>query len=102
MSAEFDAIRARYLGRPGIAERRMFGSVGLSLNGTGFVMLYKGKLIVKLGPEAVDALLAEGLAERFDPGHGRKMKAWAEITETHAARWSDLADRAHAFVAGAG
>jgi TfoX/Sxy family transcriptional regulator of competence genes len=98
MSAEFDAVRALFAGREGIGERKMFGSLGVNLNGTGFVMEYKGKLIAKLGKDRVDRIVAEGWGDRFDTGSGRKMKEWIEVTPDHAGRWQDLAREAFAFV----
>jgi hypothetical protein len=37
-------------------------------------MLLRGALVGKLPVSRVDELLAAGLGERFDPGHGRLMK----------------------------
>lgn len=37
-------------------------------------MLAQGRPVVKLPRNRVDALVAGGAAERFDAGHGRKVK----------------------------
>jgi TfoX/Sxy family transcriptional regulator of competence genes len=101
MSAEFDAVRAVYLGRPDITERRMMGGHGLHVGGKCFVMEYKGAFVAKLPRERVDALVAEGAAVRFDSGSGRQMKEWAAVPAGRSALWAGLADEAFRFV-GAG
>jgi hypothetical protein len=42
-------------------------------------MLSKGRLVVKLPRQRIDALVATGAGERFDPGHGRLMKEWLPL-----------------------
>jgi len=76
---------------------RKFGSNGLKVNGKLFAMVTKGKLVVKLPKERVDALVASRAGENFDPGHGRKMKEWVSITSSKLS-WPDLAREAHDFV----
>jgi TfoX/Sxy family transcriptional regulator of competence genes len=79
---------------------KLFASVGLKVDGKIFAMVVKGRLVVKLPKERVDALVASGAAERFDPGHGRLMREWASFGEGGPA-WLSLAREAHAFVGGA-
>jgi hypothetical protein len=79
---------------------RGFGSGALKVDGKIFAMMSsKGKFVVKLPKERVDALVASGQGERFDPGHGRLMKEWVTILagQTH---WVKLAREAHRFIAG--
>lgn len=76
---------------------RKFGSNGLKVNGKLFAMVTKGRLVVKLPKERVDALVASRAGENFDPGHGRKMKEWISITSSRLS-WVDLAREAHDFV----
>jgi hypothetical protein len=45
----------------------------------------------------VDALIAAGEGQRFDPGHGRLMKEWLTVEPTAAERWVPLAKEALAF-----
>jgi hypothetical protein len=78
---------------------RKFGSNGLKVNGKLFAMSVRGKLVVKLPKERVDSLVASGLGERFDPGHGRLMKEWIEIAGTKPP-WVELVKEAHDFVKG--
>jgi len=76
-----------------------FGSNGLKVNGKLFAMVVKGNLVVKLPKDRVDAIVAAGRGENFDPGHGRKMKEWLTVTSPKLS-WVDLAREAHDFVDG--
>jgi hypothetical protein len=63
-------------------------------------MLVKGKLVVKLPKPRVDALIASGDGERFDPRHdGRLMKEWLSLEPTSEEEWLPLAREAMEFVA---
>ncbi|MGI8552752.1 MAG: hypothetical protein ACR2PL_18485 [Dehalococcoidia bacterium] len=55
--------------------------------------------MVKLPRQRVDALIAAGEGERFDPGHGRLMKEWVAIEPSSAEAWLPLAREAMPFVA---
>ena len=83
-------------GSPG---RTGFGSSALQIRGKIFAMLVKGRLVVKLPRQRVDALVASGDGEPFDPGHGRLMKEWLSLAPTSEAGWLPLATEAMAFVA---
>ena len=63
-------------------------------------MLVKDRLVVKLDRRRVDALVAAGDGERFDPGHRRLMKEWLAVGSEADAVWLALATEAEAFVAG--
>ena len=54
----------------------------------------RGEFVVKLSRERVDALVAQGKGEYFDPGHGRPMREWF-VAKAASARWLDLAREAH-------
>ena len=62
-------------------------------------MLHKGTLGLKLPRERVDALVAAGQGERFDPGHGRLMKEWIVLHPATREAWRSLAVEARDFVA---
>jgi predicted ArsR family transcriptional regulator len=62
-------------------------------------MLSEGRLVLKLPRQKVDELVASGVAERFDPGHGRTMKEWVTIGSGESRRWTSLAEEARQFVA---
>lgn len=63
-------------------------------------MLVQGNLVVKLPKPRVDALIASGDGERFDPRHdGRLMKEWVSVEPTSEEEWLPLAREAMEFVA---
>jgi TfoX/Sxy family transcriptional regulator of competence genes len=99
VSHEFDAVRTAFAGVPDIGEKKMFGAAGISTGGKFFAMEYKGALVVKLPAERDDALIAGGIASRFDPGHGRPMKEWASFAPG-SADWVAMAREAYDFVKG--
>src|SRR5579872_1847549 len=76
-----------------------FGSSGLKIHNKIFAMLVRGKLVVKLPKARVDALIASGEGERFDPRKdGRLMKEWIMVEPTSAVEWLPLAREAMEFV----
>lgn len=77
--------------------RRAFGHGTLRVHGKIFAMFSHGRLVVKLPRARVDALVARGDGEPFDPGHGRRMKEWLSVTN-ETASWLELAREAHDFV----
>jgi hypothetical protein len=94
-------------GMPGVTWRTgdsqakpRFGSAGLKVGGKIFAQLVRGKLVVKLPQHRVEALIAAGDGERFDPRHdGRLMKEWVAVEPTSQAGWLPLAQEALEFVA---
>ncbi len=83
----------------GAQPRRGFGSTELKVRGRIFAMLRQGRFVVKLPRERVDALLATGAGERFDPRRdGRLMKEWLVVGPALDDRWLDLANVALAYV----
>ena len=80
--------------------KKRFGSSGLRINDKIFAMISsKGKFVVKLPQQRVDALIASGEGKRFDPGHGRLMKEWLTVETTSDELWLRLAKEAMRFVA---
>lgn len=78
---------------------KSFGSKELKVHGKIFAMLVRGRLVVKLPRARVEALVAAGTGERFDPRHdGRLMKEWLVIDPVAADDWQSLASEALAFV----
>ncbi|HET8630114.1 MAG TPA: hypothetical protein VFL91_22050 [Thermomicrobiales bacterium] len=101
----YDRIVEALLGEPGVTQgtsgQRGFGASALAVEGKIFAMLASGdRFVVKLPRQRVDALVASGDGERFDPGHGRLMKEWLVVAPTAAADWLPLAREALAFVGG--
>jgi hypothetical protein len=87
---------------PGVtppSEGRTFGSSGLKVYGKIVAMLVRGSLVVKLPRARVDALVAAGEGERFDPRReGRAMKEWLVLAATSTQDWLALAREALEFV----
>ncbi len=95
----FEMLAASFAGEPDVSEGTGFGTIpGLRTGGKIFAMLARGRLVVKLPRERVDALVAAGGAERFDPGHGRRMKEWASLEPDSDQDWTELAAKARQFV----
>jgi len=103
----FATIVEELLGNPGVTppsdgtqSKKGFGSSGLKIHHKIFAMLVRGKLVVKLPRSRLDALIAAGDGERFDPRHdGRFMKEWVTLKLTSTEEWLPLAREAMEFVA---
>ena len=84
----------------GPQSKKRFGSSELKIHHKIFAMLVKGKLVVKLSKPRVDALIASGAGERFDPRHdGRLMREWVSVEPTSEEEWLNLSKEAMEFVA---
>ena len=82
-----------------LGEGKGFGSTGqLKVDGKIFAMLVRGKLVVKLPRERVDALVESGEGERFDAGKGKPMREWLALSTTSKEPWPTLAEQAMTFV----
>jgi len=81
--------------------KRGFGANALKVNKKIFAMLASDdRFVVKLPRARVDALVAGGHGDRFDPRrNGRVMKEWLVVGEGREARWLPLAKEAMEFVA---
>ena len=84
----------------GTQSKKGFGSSGLRIHNKIFAMLVRGKLVVKLPRPRVDAIIASGDGERFNPRHdGRLMKEWVSVEPTSKVEWLPLVREAMVFVA---
>lgn len=105
--ARYAALVAALLGNAAVTsgaddgrKQHRFGASELKVGGKIFAMLSNGRLVVKLPRARVDALVAAGQGERFDPRHdGRLMKEWLVLGPSADADWLPLAQEALAFVA---
>lgn len=77
----------------------MFGSGGLKVGGKVFALLVRERLVLKLPAARVDALVAAGEGDRFDPGHGRLMREWISLEPQSPLDWPALAREAREYVA---
>ena len=98
---QYGALVEEFLGESDVEQSgKGFGSDALKVRGKIFAMLTGGQLVVKLPRQRVDALVAAGDGERFDPRHdGRVMKEWLALAPTSSLEWLSLAQEARAFVA---
>lgn len=98
----YAAIVATLINAPNVTfgspKDKGFGSSTLKIDTRIFAMLMKGKLVVKLPRQRVDALIASGDGQRFDAGRGRAMKEWVTIEPTSEIEWLSLEREAMAFV----
>lgn len=98
----YAALVEEFLGDTDVEQSgKGFGSYALKVRGKIFAMLSsQGRLVVKLPRQRVDALVASGDGERFDPRRdGRVMKEWLALAPTSPLEWLPLAQEARAFVA---
>ena len=87
-------------GEEGAAPRgHGFGSGALKVNGKIFASLSGDRLLLKLPPPRVDALIAEGVGERFTTSLRRPKREWIVVALARSSRWIALSDEARAFVA---
>ncbi len=84
---------------PRVTRVKMFGAPGLKVGGKVFACLFKGKLVVKLSQKRVEAIVASGAGERFDPGMGRRMKEWVALAPGGTGDWLSLMQESRDFVA---
>lgn len=96
--APFDSVIEAMIKARGVTQAKMFGSLGLKFNGKIFAMVVKEKLVVKLPKQRVDAMIAAGNGEYFDPGHGRLMKEWIAVEPASNTSWLGLAKEAKEFI----
>jgi TfoX/Sxy family transcriptional regulator of competence genes len=96
----YAALVEEFLGESDVEQSgKGFGSDALKVRGKIFAMLSHGRLVVKLPRQRVEALVASGDGERFDPRHdGRVMKEWLALAPTSQVEWLSLAREARAFV----
>jgi hypothetical protein len=85
-----------------VVETKMMGMPSLKLGSKLFAGSRDQSLVVKIGRERVDELVAADSASPFDPsGRGRPMKDWAVIAPGDG-DWIALAEEAKRYAASAG
>lgn len=98
----FATLVEKLLNSPGVtppSDGKRFGSSGLKVQDKIFAMLSGGRLVVKLPKARVDALVASGDGERFDPRkNGQLMKEWLVVGPASDVDWLALAREAMEFV----
>ena len=101
MNRDFSRVMAELSSELGVSTGKMFGAEGLKIQQQVFAMEVKGKLVVKLSQARAAALCARGVAEPFDPGHGRPMKQWVAVSKRAHLDWLTLSREALDYVRGA-
>jgi hypothetical protein len=74
-----------------------FGRSACRFRNKIFVMLVRGRLVVKLPAQRVDALIAAGDGVRFDANKGTPMKEWFSLDPGSGLPWLPLAREALDF-----
>jgi hypothetical protein len=102
MPAErYATIVKAFAGKRGVSAEsgRGFGSSALKIDNHIFAMLASGdEFVVKLPRRRVDAMVAAGEGERFDPRrNGKLMKEWLVVPRRLDTRWLLLAQEAFEF-----
>jgi hypothetical protein len=102
-----EALQKRYedlvdglLGTDGVTPPRRgsgFGRGAIRFQNKIFAMLVRGRLVVKLPEDRVDALVSAGEGVRFDANKGRPMKEWFSLDPQSDREWLPLAREALAF-----
>jgi hypothetical protein len=78
-----------------------FGRSAVRFQKKIFVMLVRGRLVLKLPASRVDALIAAGEGVRFDANKGTPMKEWFSLDPKSELAWRSLAQEALDFARGA-
>jgi hypothetical protein len=96
---DFEALM-EILARTKKAEKaQMFGKACMKYRGNGFMAFFEGDLVLKLTGQSREDALKLGGSKLWDPsGQGRSMKEWVQIPHAHAAKWGDLAEKAHEYI----
>jgi len=77
-----------------------FGRSAIRFQKKIFVMLVRGRLVLKLPADRVDALIAAGEGVRFDANKGTPMKEWFSLDPESELPWLPLAEEALGFARG--
>jgi hypothetical protein len=74
-----------------------FGRTALRFQNKIFVMLVRGRLVLKLPAERVDSLITGGDGVRFDANKGTPMREWFSLDPESGRAWLPLAREALEF-----
>jgi TfoX/Sxy family transcriptional regulator of competence genes len=101
VAGTYEIVAEELQADPAVRTGVMFGHKCLKTGRKMFACEYEGDLLVKLPPDRLDELRAQG-AREFNP-MGRPMTGWilvAEPADDAVRAWLDIAEEAKAFVAG--
>jgi TfoX/Sxy family transcriptional regulator of competence genes len=98
---DFEALAGEVMADPEVERSQMMGHPALKTRGKMFAISFGDDLVVKLGRQTVDAMVAAGDARPFDPGgRGRPMRDWAQVPASE--QWVALAEEAKALLLAGG
>jgi TfoX/Sxy family transcriptional regulator of competence genes len=88
-------VRDRMLDSAGVSEKKMFGGLAFLTSGNMTVGVHGDDLIVRIDPDAMDAMLAEPGVRPFDMT-GRPMRGWILVaseglSDDELERWIEQA-----------
>ena len=83
-------VREVLADEPGLTEKRMFGGVAFMLDGNMACGVTNDDMMVRVGTEGYDALIAQPGARMFDMT-GKPMKGWLLVSAEATAEDEDLA-----------
>ena len=91
----FERLASVYLELPGVTRGSMMGHACLKVDRTLFASSQRGgeAVVLKLAPERVAALVAQGAGAPFAPG-GRAFPKWVELDGLGWERLVELTDEA--------
>jgi len=101
VAGTYEIVAEELQADPAVRTGVMFGHKCLKTGRKMFACEYEGDLLVKLPPDRLEQLRAQG-AREFNP-MGRPMTGWilvAEPADGAVSAWLDIAEEAKAFVAG--
>ena len=85
-----DLVRALLKGQRGLEEKRMFGGIGMMLNGNMAVAVRgKGGLLVRIDPDDADEALREPGAKLMKM-RGKTMRGWVTVDPKTCTRRADV------------
>jgi hypothetical protein len=96
----FEDVVDGLLGSPGVTPPRGgsgFGRSALRWENKIFAMLVRGRLVLKLPADRVDALVGGGDGAHFDANKGTPMKEWFSLDPESGLAWLPLAQEALDF-----
>ena len=99
--ARFEDVVDELVGVEGVSPPsggRGFGRGALRVHGRIFAMLVRGRLVLKLPEQRVNALVDGGEGVRFDANKGTPMKQWLDLDPGSDIEWPALAREALEFV----
>ena len=97
-SDPFGRLAHAFGGTPGVTRAKVFGFTALKIHGKVFATVADGRLVVKLAPERIAELIAQGQGQMF-VGYGKVMRGWIQLTTTDDGDWRRFAEEARAYIA---